>query len=510
MLLHREFVKIAKAKRNKLAFVDRSTGRRISYAHALLGSLLLARRFRRYRDGYIGIMIPNSAGCALSILATLMIGKTPVMINYSTGAEQNARYAQMKCGFRTIITARTLLQKIGCEPIDGMVFIEDLMQQITPLEKLTALVKSRLPIGALLKSIHYGHSDDTMVILFTSGSEREPKAVELTHRNVGSNVLAAHEAFDFQDSDVFLAILPLFHVFGLTTNLWLPLSLGVTIITHANPLEFKTITRIIRDEKPTIMLATPYFLMGYLKQSRSGDFASLRVVVAGADKTPDWLRKAYEEQHDVTVYEGYGATETSPVISVNLPGANKPGSVGRPLPGVRVKITDINTGEELEPGREGKVLVKGDLVMKGYLGDMEETALRIEDGWYETGDMGIRDDDGYLWHRGRLKRFIKVGGEMVSLVTVEDTLHQLLPDDIEYCVVEIPDAKKGASIAVALNRPIDEKKVLKQLTGSLSPLALPRRFFVFDELPKMGSGKVDFRRTTELVLARMGKQSLSA
>ncbi len=488
MLLHRQFVTVAKAKGRKLAFIDHSAGRRIDYSRALLGSILIARRFRQYRDGYLGIMIPNSAGCALSVLASLFIGKIPVMINYSTGAQQNARYAQIKCGFKTVITSRALLDKIGCEPIDGMVFIEDLMRQITPLEKLTALAKLRLPIGALLRTVHDGRGDDTAVILFTSGSEREPKAVELTHRNISSNLIGARAVFDFDDSDIFLSILPLFHVFGLTTSLWLPLCLGLPMVMHGNPLEFKTISRIIREDKPTIMLATPYFLMGYLKQSKPGDFASLRIVVAGADKLPEWLRKAYYEQHAVSVYEGYGATETSPVISVNLPGAHKPGSVGRPLPGVQVKVTDIETGEELGPNQEGKLLVKGAVVMNG---------------WYETGDMGIRDDDGYLWHRGRLKRFVKVGGEMVSLVMIEDELQQLLPTEIECCVVDIPDAKKGASIAVALNAQIDRKRILGQLSERLPSLALPRHFVAFDELPKMGSGKIDFRRTAELVKAQL-------
>jgi acyl-[acyl-carrier-protein]-phospholipid O-acyltransferase / long-chain-fatty-acid--[acyl-carrier-protein] ligase len=503
MLLHREFVTVAKTRGDKLAFLDRSTGRRVSYGRALIGSLLLARRFRRYDDGYIGIMVPNSAGCALSVLATLMAGRVPVMINYSTGAEHNARFAQRKCDFKTIITSRTLLEKVGCNLVDGMVCIEEIMQQVTVLEKSRALLQSKLPTRSILKQVHHGSAGDTAVILFTSGSEREPKVVELSHRNIGSNVNAAREVFAFHDTDVLLAILPLFHVFGQTTNLWLPLSLGLTIVTYANPLEFRTISRIIRDDKPTILIATPYFLMGYLRQSAAGDFKSLRVVVVGADKTPEWLRRGYLEQHGVSVYEGYGTTETSPVISVNLPGASKPGSVGKPLPGVSVKIADIKSGKTLGSGQEGKVLVKGDLVMKGYLGDIEETALRIEDGWYETGDMGVLDEDGFLWHRGRLKRFVKIGGEMVSLVMVEDALQEMMPDDAELCVVEIPDAKKGASIAVALDHEVDRKAVLDKLSQRLPPLALPRYFLVLDELPKMGSGKVDFRKTAELVMNRL-------
>jgi acyl-[acyl-carrier-protein]-phospholipid O-acyltransferase/long-chain-fatty-acid--[acyl-carrier-protein] ligase len=201
--------------------------------------------------------------------------------------------------------------------------------------------------------------------------------------------------------------------------------------------------------------------------------------------------------------EGYGATETSPVVSTNLPGANKPGSVGRVLPSVRVKIVDINSGETLPPGGEGTILVKGDLVMKGYFDDLEETSLRIKDGWYETGDMGVLDEEGYLWHRGRLKRFVKIGGEMVSLVRIESLLMGALPEGIDCCVVEVPDSLKGARIVAALTQDINEKKILKLLAADLPSIALPKQFVVLDEFPKMGSGKIDFRTITEMVRQKL-------
>jgi acyl-[acyl-carrier-protein]-phospholipid O-acyltransferase/long-chain-fatty-acid--[acyl-carrier-protein] ligase len=503
MLLHQQFIKIAKQYPDKTAIIDRSTEKNVTYTKALIASLLLAGKFRKHHDGFIGIMVPTSAGCMLSILGVLLAGKVPVMINYSTGAAGNAEYAQKKCGFKTIIASRALLEKIGCRMVPGMVFIEDIMGEIGPADKVKALLKSKLPLALLLKSVHQGEPDDNLVILFTSGSEKDPKAVQLTHRNIGSNVMDIAKVLTVTSDDIMLANLPLFHVFGHNINLWLPLLFGMTVVSYANPLEYKKVCSIVREEKVSLMVGTPSFFSGYLRQSEPGDFSSLRVAVAGADKTPDSLRAGFIEKHNLELCEGYGATETSPVVATNLPDANKPGSVGRVLPSVRVKIVDINSGEALPPGYEGKILVKGDLVMKGYFDDLEETSLRIKDGWYETGDMGMMDEEGYLWHRGRLKRFVKIGGEMVSLVRVETVLLSLLPAGDDCCVVEVPDSLKGARIVAALTKPVNEKKLLKAMAEELPTIALPKQFMVLDEFPKMGSGKIDFRTITELVRQRL-------
>jgi acyl-[acyl-carrier-protein]-phospholipid O-acyltransferase / long-chain-fatty-acid--[acyl-carrier-protein] ligase len=327
--------------------------------------------------------------------------------------------------------------------------------------------------------------------------------VQLTHRNIGSNVADIGKVLDVTSADIMLANLPLFHVFGHNIDFWLPLINGMTIVSYANPLEYKKICTIVREEKVSLMVGTPSFFTGYLRQSDPGDFSSLRVAVAGADKTPDSLRAGFMEKHNLELCEGYGATETSPVVATNLPNANKPGSVGKVLPSVRVKIVDINTGETMTPGGEGKILVKGDLVMKGYFDDLEETSVRIKDGWYDTGDMGVLDEEGYLWHRGRLKRFVKIGGEMVSLVKVETVLLSLLPSGDDCCVVEVPDSLKGARIVAALTKPVNERKLLKAMAEELPNIALPKQFVVLEEFPKMGSGKIDFRTITETVRMRL-------
>jgi acyl-[acyl-carrier-protein]-phospholipid O-acyltransferase/long-chain-fatty-acid--[acyl-carrier-protein] ligase len=499
MLLHHHFVKIAKRYGNKPAFIDRTSDKRVTYTKALIASLILSDKFKKFEEGFLGIMIPTSAGCALSILGSLMSGRTPVMINYSTGAAQNAMYAQKKCNFKTIITSKSLLEKINCPVIDGMVFIEDIMETISAADKLKAAFKAKLPATLILRIVHGGQEDDNVVILFTSGSEKDPKAVQLTHLNIASNIESFSKAVNIYDEDVMLANLPFFHVFGLTVNLWTPLYFGMTIVAYANPLDYKTVCTIVREEKPTIVVGTPSFLWGYLRKSEKDDFRSVRLVVSGADKCPDSLRKEFQDLHGITLYEGYGATETSPVISTNTPDHNRPGSVGKVLPDVMVRIENYETGQECGAGETGRILVKGALVMPGYLDEFEETSMRIRHGWYDTGDMGYLDAEGFLWHCGRLKRFVKIGGEMVSLVRVEDVLQKCLPENVHCSVVEVPDALKGVRIVAAVTQKVDEKKILKQMSEQLPNIALPKQFVVIEELPKMGSGKVDFRTVTQMV-----------
>jgi len=490
---------MAKKHSGKLAIIDKTTGKNVTYSKALIASLILSKKLDKYEKGFIGIMIPTSAGCALATVGALLSGRIPVMINYSTGAESNARYAQKKCRFTTIITSKALLEKIGCPIIEGMVLIEDIMESITTGDKLKAALKSKLPLGVLLNILPEGDADDTAVILFTSGSEKDPKAVQLSHRNVSSNIENFGEYVKISDEDILLANLVFFHVFGLTVNLWVAFYYGMTMVTYANPLDFQTISNIAREEKPTIMVGTPSFFWGYLNKSEPGDFKTLRLMVAGADKCPDTLREGYLTKHGVTLLEGYGATETAPVISVNSHEFNRPGSTGKVIPGVQVRIENFETGAECEVMEVGKILVKGDSVMKGYFDDPELTADVLADDWYNTGDMGYFDEEGYLWHAGRFKRFAKIGGEMVSLVKVENTLEKFLPMGVSCCVVEVSDEKKGASIIATVSIEVNKAEILKKMGNELPNIALPKHFIVIKELPMMGTGKIDFRTVTKIV-----------
>ncbi len=504
MILHQQVVRVAKSNENKIAIVDRTLNRRLTYKRLLIGCLV--KKFRPYDPGFLGLMLPNSAGSVLGILAALLSGRVPVMINYSTGAAANCEYAQKKCAFRTILTSRALCQKINCRHVEGMVYIEDILSSVKVLDKLAALWKAGRPVEKILAGLHGGAEDDNLLILFTSGSEKDPKGVQLTHRNISANFASLKKAYGFHGDDVFLANLPYFHVFGQTANLWVPLLEGMTLVTYANPLDFKAIGSIVREEKVTLMAGTPTFFWGYVRHSRPGDYESVRLMLSGADKCPQALRDAFLKKHGKTLLEAYGATETSPGITVNTLANNRPGSVGQPLDGVTVRIEHYETGEACAPGEIGKILVKGDNVMKGYFDDFEGTSLSIRHGWYDTGDMGYLDADGYLWHVGRLKRFLKIGGEMVSLVRVEDVLEKLLPADVECCVVEIPDPLRGARIVAAVTQQVDEKRLLERMAADLPKIALPSRFVVIPDMPKHSSGKIDFRsitdRAREIVLGK--------
>lgn len=498
MLQHR-FIDSAISNPDKIAFIDRSTERDISYSQALLASLILARRFGKLERGRIGIMLPTSSGGGLAIIGAVMAGRTPVMINYSTGAEKNCRYAQDSCDFRIIITTKALLEKTGCAHLPEMVFIEDILSSLGKFEKATAFLKSKLPRPLLKRLVGKPNLDLPAVILFTSGSEKEPKVVQLSQRNILSNIDSFSQMMDIYGMDNLLAVLPYFHVFGLTINLWTPMCLGMTTITYANPLEFKTIAKIIREYKPELLVGTPLFLEGYVKQSKAGDFASIKLAVSGADKCHEHLRILYREKHDIEIFEGYGTTETSPVISANPRDRNKPGSIGTPIPGTEIRIQNLDTGADCAVGETGKILVKGDGVMQGYLNDIEESSLRLKSGWYDTGDLGYLDEDGYLWHKGRLKRFVKIGGEMVSLVMVEETMNALTPLEVECCAVELPDSKRGSKIVGVTNTMVDQQDLNKKLSKALPNLALPKKYVHVAEFPRMGSGKTDVRSLTEIV-----------
>jgi acyl-[acyl-carrier-protein]-phospholipid O-acyltransferase/long-chain-fatty-acid--[acyl-carrier-protein] ligase len=484
---------MAKKHASKPAVIDKTTGRDATYSRALIGSLILKSKFEKYDKGFIGIMIPTSAGCALATVGALMSGRTPVMINYSTGAETNAKYAQKKCKFTTIITSKALLEKINCPVIEGMVLIEDIMAGVTTGDKLKAA------LNMILKMIHKGDENDTAAMLFTSGSEKDPKAVPLTHRNLSSNIENFGAYINITDKDVMLANLVFFHIFGLTVNLWVSFYYGMTMITYANPLDFQTVSKIARESRPTIMVGTPSFFWGYLHKSEPGDFKTLRLMVAGADKCPDALRKGYMDKHGVTLLEGYGATETSPVISVNSHEYNRPGSTGKVIPGVEVRIENFETGEPCKTREVGKVMVKGDSVMNGYYDAPELTAEALVNGWYNTGDMGYFDEDGYLWHAGRFKRFAKVGGEMISLVKVENILETYLPEGVSCCVVEVADEKKGSYIVATVSAEVHKVEVLRKMMNELPVIALPREFIVIKDLPMMSTGKIDFRSVTRMV-----------
>ncbi len=507
VLLHHAFIRSARVRPRKVFIADRSLGQRLTYGEALISVLALSRRLRIVPESgesrLLGIMLPNSAGSVLAVLAALVAGRVPVMINYAMGAERNASFAMRRCGLSTIITSGRFLEKLECPRIDGMVYLEDIAGSLTKSDKLKAAALAFIPAPLTCGMVHRCDENAAAVIIFTSGSEGDPKPVVLTHRNICFEVEAMSDVFHLKEGDSVLANLPFFHVFGLTVNLFTPAIRGLTVATHVTPLDYSAICKTIREERLTIAAATPAFWWGYLRASRVGDFETLRIAVAGADKCPESLRAECMELHGVALREGYGATETSPVISANSENGDRPGSVGRPLPGVDVRIENVETGEGCAAGETGRILVRGDLVMKEYLGDPEATTRAVRAGWYDTGDLGYLDEDGFLWLSGRLTRCVKVGGEMVSLWRVEEILNGFLPPGAGCCVVAVPDERRGSRIAAVVTCDVDERAVARRMAAELPRVAVPKTFVRVDEIPMLESSKVDFRAAQRLAAASM-------
>lgn len=494
--LQERFIETALNNLSKLAIIDTATQKNYTYKQILIGSLLLSKQIRELCSApMIGIMIPVSAGAIVAKLATLMSGKTPAMINYSTGALDNCEYARKKCDINLILTSRALLKKLNIAPTDDMVMMEDIIESVTLYEKVYELVR----IKSAIKRTYCSNEDENAVVLFTSGSEKDPKVVPLTHKNIGSNYDAIIKAIPVSPEDIYLAVLPFFHVFGMTTSLWTPLLIGGTLVTHANPLDFKGIVDSIKKHKATCLFATPAFFHGYYAKAAPGDFESLRILVAGGDKLPKEIYEAYWNTHHLEILEGYGTTELSPVVAVNRIGKVRLGSIGLPLEGLEIKICAVDSDEALPIGSEGRLLVKGPNVMPGYLNDPESTEKVLKDGWYDTGDMALIDEDGYIFHKGRLKRFIKIGGEMVSMMRIEEEVKAVIHPQTQVCAVAKYHAVKGSEIAIAFKGEFDSAKVRENLSHKLPALMIPKVFVEMQEIPLLGTGKVNFREVEKMV-----------
>ncbi len=489
------FLRSAKKFGSKPAFIDGVSGAKISYQKALVAVLLLRKKFKTYPGKNVGMMIPVSGGAIISMLALLSCGKTPVMINYTTGVRRNCDYAKSKCGTRKVITAKALLSKLNVEQSAEMVLIEDVFKQFSVFAKLKAALIAKLPYNFLKKLFCRLDAKKNIVLLFTSGSESRPKVVPLTGKNVAGQILGTIKCYDLTAKDRFLASLPLFHVFGFQGNFCIPLYLGASIITLSNPLDYKLTCNAIKEHRASFIMGTPTFYAAYLRRCSGDTFRSVRVAICGADRLPKELHQRYVDEHNLFLIEGYGATETSPILTNNRFEDYRLGSVGKAFPGVEIRIVDAESGEDLPANQTGKILVRGDNVMSGYYRDVENTDLHFRYGWYDTGDMGCLDDDGFLWLKGRLRRFVKVGGEMVSLVAVESVLSEFFKgEDILFCVVDIPSEKKGAEIVLATTAKIDKAKMKKWVRENLNEISVPKTVFVLKRIPLLGSGKVDFRK----------------
>jgi acyl-[acyl-carrier-protein]-phospholipid O-acyltransferase / long-chain-fatty-acid--[acyl-carrier-protein] ligase len=515
--LHRSLIHTAHRHPLRFAMGDKRRPR-VSWGSALLSSIFLARRLRSTWAGQemVGILLPPSIPGALVNFAATLSGKVPVNLNYTSSDESLASCAA-QCKIETVITTKQLLDRIPLKVPGKIILLEEVASGHGWGERLFALVLWFFP-GSTLEGILSGGKnktlDDLATIIFSSGSTGEPKGVMLTHYNIASNVEQVGQMFMFDHHDCLLGVLPFFHSFGFTVTLWLPAALGVSVVYHPSPLDLAAISEIVREYRVTFLMSTPTFLQAYARRCSPEDFGSLHYVVVGAEKLPERLALAFEDRFGIRPLEGYGATECSPVVSVNTrdfraPGFRqvgaKRGHIGHPLPGISVRIVDPETRQPVATGTPGLLLVHGPNVMKGYLGKPEKTAEVLQDGWYVTGDIAAEDEDGFLIITDRLSRFSKIGGEMVPHIKVEEKLHELAGiTDQRFVVTGVPDGKKGERLVVLHTLPPEELKgVLERLGESGLPnlwVPRPNQFFLVEELPHLGTGKLDLRRIKDMAL----------
>ena len=477
----------------------------------------------------IGLLLPTSAGGAIANMAVLTLGKTIVNLNYTASGE-SIHSAVQQAGLQRVYTSKRFLDKLKERGIDipailpdtPLTFLEDLKAEIPKHQLLTTLLMVMLLPTRLLQWLYIPKIDldTTAAILFSSGSEGAPKGIELSHRNLAVNARQVADALNTLDNDVIMGTLPTFHAFGLLASTLMPLSEGIPIVCHPDPTDAVNIAKGVARYEATLLFGTGTFLRLYAKNSRVHPlmFQSLRYVVAGAEKLAPEVRRLFLDKFGKKLLEGYGATETSPVASVNLPdqldtrywkvqAANREGTVGLPLPGTSFRIVDPNTLETLPTGADGLILIGGPQVMKGYLNAPEKTAQAIAelDGqrWYKTGDKGHVDQDGFLTIVDRYSRFAKLGGEMVSLTAVEQQVRQILGDaELELVAVNLPDDKKGEKIVLLMAGTHDEAAVKRALlAGGMNPLMIPATLRSLAEIPKLGSGKTDFGTARQVALS---------
>ncbi len=466
----------------------------------------------------VGLLLPNLAATLALMLGLSARGRVPAMLNYTAGAE-GLRNACAAARVKTVISSRKFVAMAKLEPtlagLEGirLLWLEDLAEGIGVLEKLWVLLASRVPRWVEAP----GRPDDPAVVLFTSGSEGKPKGVVLSHRAILSNIAQIRAVIDLSVADKFLNALPLFHSFGLTGGSLLPLMSGASQFLYPSPLHYRVIPELAYDRNCTVLLGTGTFLGNYARFAHPYDFYRLRHVIAGAEKLSDAVRATWFEKFGIRILEGYGATETAPVISVNTPMAYRGGSVGQLLPGIEAKLIPVpgitpscspasGGGREGEEIRLGLLHVKGPNVMSGYYrferpGELEPPSSEAGPGWYNTGDIVEMDADGFLHIRGRVKRFAKVAGEMISLEVVEKLAVTASPAG-QHGATTRTDPQRGEAILLFTTDAALTREGLQEAAraGGLPEIAVPREIRVLEALPLLGTGKVDY-----VTLKKMGE-----
>jgi len=508
--LGHEFIDSVRRNWNKLATAD-SSGRELKFGELLIASLLLRDRLRgrtEKSEHSIGILLPTGSGSTITNLATTLDRRISVNLNYTAPATSVAS-AQAQCEIRSVLTSRKFLERLPKMPLgENVLYLEDLLADISGKEKFFTFLKARLwPACFLIGGVQPVQPDDVATILFSSGSTAEPKGVMLSHHNLLSNMESFRSVVSPKREDVMLATLPFFHSFGYTVTLWFPLLSGISTACHTNPLEGETIGKLAEKYHASILLTTPSFLLAYVRKIKPEQFKHLRYAFTGAEKLQPRVAQMFEKRFGVQPLEGYGATELSPVCALSLPNVtvdnleetgNREDRLGRVLPGMAMKIVHPDTKVTLAPGEEGLIYVKGPNVMLGYLNKEELTASVLHDGWYDTGDIGLMDVDGFFAITGRLSRFSKLGGEMISHGAVEEALQAAfgLGSDA-LVVIAIDDDRKSEKLCVFHTaEALNEDSIREQLKALDIPNLWkpnPKDWRLLGTLPLLGTGKLDYR-----------------
>ena len=512
------FAGLARRRAGRPAIAD-SSGLSLTFGQTLTAALALARVLRpAVGDARrVGVLLPPSVGGALANVALALLGRAAVNLNF-TVSQEAFRSALRQAGIRTIVTADAFLEKFPAyRELPGLVTMEQLRSRLTPGLRLGAWLASRaLPARWLARRA--GGADDPATIVFSSGTTGDPKGVTLSNHNILSNIESVALVLRPRPDDALAATLPLFHSFGYTCGLWLPLVAGLRAAYHASPLDAGRVGELVRDHRCTALFTTPTFLLAYIRRVPPEQFRTLRVVVSGAEKLKPRIAEAFEKRFGFPPLEGFGATELSPVACLSLPdvdvdgiyqAGHKPGSVGQPVPGVAVRIVDPDTGALRPPGEPGLMIVRGPNVMLGYLGRPDLTAEAVRDGWYRTGDLATMDEEGFVSITDRLARFSKIGGEMVPHGAVEDEyLRGLGRADQVVAVTSIPDDRRGERLVVVHSRDAADAARLCEIVekSGLPNLWRPDRdaYVAVDALPLTGSGKLDIKALKSIAREAVG------
>ncbi len=477
----------------------------LTYRRLLAGAAVLGAKLAPLapEGAAVGVMLPNANAAAVTVLGLMSTGRVPAMINFTAGPA-NIIAACKAAEVGVLVTSRAFIEKgrlgelvarLGAHV--SITYLEELRETIGGLDRLRGLLAARKPLVAR-------RPDDPAAILFTSGSEGAPKGVVLSHRNMLANAAQAAARIDFGRTDKVFNVLPVFHSFGFTVGLVLPLVSGVRVYLYPSPLHYRTVPELIYGTNATILFGTDTFLAGYARSANPYDFRSLRYILAGAEPVKETTRNVYSEKFGVRLLEGYGVTETSPVLALNTPMFNRFGTVGRLMPGIAARLLPV-------PGIDdgGRLQVRGPNVMLGYLRAEKPGVLEPPpDGWHDTGDIVAIDADGYVTIKGRAKRFAKVGGEMISLAAVESLATDLWPD-VPSAVVAVPDLRKGEKLVLVTQKADATRAAFQAFARSrgTAELVVPAEILVVEKVPLLGSGKLDYPAIGALVRDRFAATS---